>query len=132
MWFRELIRNEMFSVIKELQIFRNVSHIFKHIGFYHPWSEWNACFKRGDDEIKTRNRTCSEKSECSHLGENVQYEKCMCTNCDDDGDDDDDDVDNDDDDTDDDSRSYVYKYKINENYVLKKRNVHKLSVMYTR
>ena len=86
------------------------------------------------DEIKTRNRTCSVKSECSHLGESVEYEKCMCTNCDDDGDDDDDDVDNDDDDddTDDDGRSYVYKYKINENYVLKKRNVHKLSVMYTR
>ena len=57
----------------------------------------------------------------------------MCNNCDDDGDDDDDDVDNDvdndDDDTDDDGRSHVYKYKIN---VLKKRNVHKLSVMYTR
>ncbi|CAB4021169.1 Hypothetical predicted protein, partial [Paramuricea clavata] len=67
----------------------------KTCGFYHPWSEWNTCFKRGDDEIKTRNRTCSEKGECSHLGESVQYEKCMCTNCDDDGDDDDDDEDND-------------------------------------
>ncbi|CAB4024546.1 Hypothetical predicted protein, partial [Paramuricea clavata] len=61
--------------------------------FYHPWSEWNACFKRSDDEITTRNRTCSEKGECSHLGESVQYKKCMCTNCDDDGDDDDDDDD---------------------------------------
>ena len=57
--------------------------------FYYPWSEWTACSQAGDDEIKARNRTCSKKGKCEHLGENVEYQKCLCVNCDNDDEDDD-------------------------------------------
>ncbi|CAB4043048.1 Hypothetical predicted protein [Paramuricea clavata] len=45
-------------------------------GFYHPWTEWSACFTIGNKEMKARNRTCSTEDQCRHLGENVQHEKC--------------------------------------------------------
>ena len=39
--------------------------------------EWSTCFKRANAETRTRNRSCSIKGQCSHLGENVQYKLCM-------------------------------------------------------
>ena len=49
---------------------------FIQTGFHDGWSEWSACFKRGDEMIRTRNQTCSVEGKCRHLAENIQRETC--------------------------------------------------------
>ena len=46
-------------------------------GFYLSWTEWSACFMRGNAETRTRNQPCSTQGQCRHLGGNVQYKLCM-------------------------------------------------------
>jgi hypothetical protein len=61
------------------------------IGFYYSWTEWSACFNKGNVERRARNRSCSAEGQCRHLGENVQYEQCIMDNEEDNDEDNDDD-----------------------------------------
>ncbi|XP_028417110.1 sushi domain-containing protein 2-like [Dendronephthya gigantea] len=53
-------------------------------GSYLPWSEWSVCIGVDEKVTRERNRTCSKKGHCRHLGNSIQQEKCKTSEDDDD------------------------------------------------
>ncbi|XP_028415599.1 sushi domain-containing protein 2-like isoform X2 [Dendronephthya gigantea] len=45
-------------------------------GSYQLWSEWSVCVGEDEKGERERNRTCSKKGQCLHLGQNTEQEEC--------------------------------------------------------
>ncbi|XP_028416703.1 sushi domain-containing protein 2-like, partial [Dendronephthya gigantea] len=45
-------------------------------GSYLPWSQWSVCIGADAKVTRERNRTCSKKGHCLHLGQNMEQEIC--------------------------------------------------------